>query len=366
MLDEKTLKIIKNRDFFSKDNYFNKYKNVKSKLIYGKHKDNVFVTIVIPTYKRAATLKETINSILCQEGFDNYEILIVDNENDFENVTETEKLVQEINSDKIVYYKNEKNIGMYANWNRCIELAKTKWICMVHDDDVLVKNHLNTMVNILNKNKGKKISYLACRYRNVYENKENKKDLNYYAEKVNVNANVVKKRNYKDFNLGFDSMFLGALVEREKVIEVGGFMPDSAWVEDYMFVAKFSYYYDIYRLEEPLYVYRYANNQSLKTEIWEDQIVYEYYLYKYISEKRGLLKNVYLTMSKYMTLIRMNEFIDGKSFLNIKCNINKGNVYKMCGFKSEKINKNSLFISKGIRKATNIFRDTCNILVLSK
>lgn len=39
----------------------------------------VFLSIVIPTYKRPDLLKETIKSIILQEGFEDYEIVVVDN-----------------------------------------------------------------------------------------------------------------------------------------------------------------------------------------------------------------------------------------------------------------------------------------------
>jgi hypothetical protein len=39
-------------------------------------------------------------------------------------------------------YKNEFNIGLYGNWNKCLTLAKGKWITILNDDDLLENNFL--------------------------------------------------------------------------------------------------------------------------------------------------------------------------------------------------------------------------------
>lgn len=365
MLGEKELAELRERDFFSKESNFKKNEQIKSKLIYGDLSSKVpFVTLIIPTYKREETLKQTIKSILLQEDFDDYEILIVDNEDVFDRVTKTEEIIKSFNSEKIIYYRNEKNIGMYGNWNRCIELSRSKWICMVHDDDALAKNHLSTMTNIIKKNKN--IDYLACTHNHIDERQLGAVDLNYYSEKVNINKKQIKYKGFRDFNLGFNAMFLGAIFNRDKAIEIGGFVADRAWVEDYLFVAKYAYYFNLYKLEVPLYIYRWADNQSLKSNIWEDQLVYEYYLFRYIASKRTILKGTYTILSKYITLNRMNSYIRGDGFFKTKCNINKNNVYKMCNMSNPNINPFLLIISKGIRRMDYFIRDLYYFVIKNK
>ena len=34
------------------------------------------------------------------------------------------------------YVRNESNIGHYRNMNRCLELARGEYVCVIHDDDV--------------------------------------------------------------------------------------------------------------------------------------------------------------------------------------------------------------------------------------
>lgn len=136
------------------NNNFFKIKDVKSKLIKESSRvKNPLFSIIIPTYKREMFLKEALESALNQEDFYDYEIIIVDNENIFEEKTKTEELLEKYDDSKIFYYKNEKNIGMVGNWNRCIELSKGEWIVMLHDDDMLKKNYLKEIYKIITKNK---------------------------------------------------------------------------------------------------------------------------------------------------------------------------------------------------------------------
>ena len=76
-------------DFLSIRNSFDKYKDVPSKKILGGiRKKNPLVSIVIPTFRRPDTLKDSITSALNQKNFDDYIVIVVDNEN--EENTETE------------------------------------------------------------------------------------------------------------------------------------------------------------------------------------------------------------------------------------------------------------------------------------
>jgi hypothetical protein len=78
-------------DFFKYVDSFAKDEGVNSLLIKGDISSVApAVTIAIPTYKRPEFIKCAIDSALSQEKFDNYEVVVVDN--DPERGTETEKL----------------------------------------------------------------------------------------------------------------------------------------------------------------------------------------------------------------------------------------------------------------------------------
>lgn len=83
-----------NYDFFLIENNFKEIEEVKSEKIQGDTSSKLpLVSIVIPTYKRVSTLRETLDSAIRQTGNHNYEILVVDNNP--ERGDETELLMAE-------------------------------------------------------------------------------------------------------------------------------------------------------------------------------------------------------------------------------------------------------------------------------
>jgi glycosyltransferase involved in cell wall biosynthesis len=90
------------------------------------------VTVAIPTYNRARYVCLAIASVLRQTSTD-FELLIVDNAS----TDATGALVKAIDDSRVRYQRNAENIGILANWNRCVELAKGKYLLILGDDDQL-------------------------------------------------------------------------------------------------------------------------------------------------------------------------------------------------------------------------------------
>ena len=107
-----------------------------------------YFTIAIPTFKRISTLSESIESALKQVGFDNYNIIVCDNNP--ERNDETELFMSKYaHESKLSYYKHTENLGMAGNWNKCALLSEAEHIILLHDDDILSPYALNTFYEIL-------------------------------------------------------------------------------------------------------------------------------------------------------------------------------------------------------------------------
>ena len=106
------------------------------------------VTIAIPAYK-AEFIQDTIKSALSQT-YRNIEILIVDDSSN----DEISSIVKRINDNRICYVKNDTNIGGVNpayNWNRCLELAKGEFFCLLCDDDLYEPNFVETLFLLAEK-----------------------------------------------------------------------------------------------------------------------------------------------------------------------------------------------------------------------
>ena len=93
------------------------------------------ISVVIPTYNRAAYLDAAIASVLAQRGAD-FEIIVSDNCSQDETAAVVSKHLAD---SRVRYFRNEQNIGMVRNWRKAVfEHASGDWFILLSDDDYLV------------------------------------------------------------------------------------------------------------------------------------------------------------------------------------------------------------------------------------
>jgi glycosyltransferase involved in cell wall biosynthesis len=88
------------------------------------------VTVGIPTYNRAALLKEALESVLAQT-YSKFRLVISDNAS----TDETSEVVASYGDARIDYIRAERNIGMIGNFNRLINLRTREFLMLLPDDD---------------------------------------------------------------------------------------------------------------------------------------------------------------------------------------------------------------------------------------
>lgn len=106
------------------------------------------VSVIIPVYNAAITIKNTIKSVL-EQSYMNIEVIIIDDcsmDNSYEIIKKL-SLVDE----RIVIYKNDINIGVAKTRNYGISVAKGEYIAFLDSDDSWIKNKLQYQIDILNK-----------------------------------------------------------------------------------------------------------------------------------------------------------------------------------------------------------------------
>jgi len=109
------------------------------------------VSIVLPTHNGSRWIMKAIKSIQAQ-SFSDWELLVVDDGS----IDETSTLVKEISSSdsRIMYIRNEHNIGLQKSLNKGIELSKGEYVARIDDDDRWIdENKLMKQVEFLDKNK---------------------------------------------------------------------------------------------------------------------------------------------------------------------------------------------------------------------
>jgi glycosyltransferase involved in cell wall biosynthesis len=91
------------------------------------------VSVCIPTYNYASFLPRTIESVLAQTQRD-FEVVVLDDAS----TDDTPAVVERFAGDaRLRFERSERNVGLFANFNRCLEVAVGEFVKVLCADDWL-------------------------------------------------------------------------------------------------------------------------------------------------------------------------------------------------------------------------------------
>lgn len=268
---------------FSYQNNFAKWEGVESiEIIHSTiHSESYDITIAIPTFKRDDILKTTIDSVINQKYSNTitYEVIVLDNNP--ERGCPTEQMMMECYSDipNLRYFKHTENIGLFGNWNRCFELAQGNWVALVHDDDFIFDNFIDTVAPILKSNPH--LAILKPKMESWVDNGVAYKKRDKFDYSSVMGCRRVKAMDYI-FMGNYMSAPTGCIFNRNKVIELGGFDPDLFPSADTMFMLFASMKYPVILYDKILGVQRIGRNETLKVATLEKFIESRYSVISYL------------------------------------------------------------------------------------
>jgi len=279
------------------------------------------LSIAIPTYNRSYFLDNNLKQLL-KEYNNNFEIIIQDNAS----TDNTEEIVEKyIKSGlPIIYERNLTNLGWTKNFEICFKKAKTKYMILLGDDDIIVNGGVDIILNNINEYNPDLIFMNAFSIKNY--NKE------YYASKNDsqqfdldeflcetilqfrlissyvINTEYVKK--VKEFSGNFAHLHVvfETLSNAKKFIKInnkliGSFINNS----DFDHKVNFS---DIYVKEFFLLFNKYLSTTLSSTSIVEiENIMLKKYLPKLILKSRfGFIKNDDLVSQNFDLIFGKNDY----------------------------------------------------------
>lgn len=250
------------KDIFEYKDNFSLNADIQSKLLLGNPdlNRNPKISIIIPTYKRPELLKSALESCLKQDFKEVYEILVVDNNDDPE-YNKNFEIVKSLNDPRILYYRNDKNLGMSGNWNRGIILSRGKNITFCHDDDQLLPYSLSLLNKLSEQNPGKAI---FASHNTINEEGKiiNKAVIPSRLNKIFKPLNPFEYKKWDVF-LCSPGFGCGCLFNRKNMIELGGFNEEFYPSFDYAFNALYVFTFGgVYSLT-PTFNYRIFANESM-------------------------------------------------------------------------------------------------------
>ena len=181
------------------------------------------VSIGIPTYNRAdQLLGEALQSALDQT-YESIEIIVSDNcSND-----NTEAFVKGFSDKRIRYFKQAQNVGVNNNFNACLKYAKGDYFLLLHDDDCIDKDFVETCMQRAGYSTDFGIIRTGTRV------------INEYTEVTNESFNQVANLPIDEFFIGWfhektSFYFCSTLFNTARLREIGGFQSKYDLVQDGM------------------------------------------------------------------------------------------------------------------------------------
>jgi glycosyltransferase involved in cell wall biosynthesis len=106
------------------------------------------VSVCLPVFNGRRFLRAAIETVLAQTHKD-FELLIADDCSTDDSLAIAEELAGRDN--RIVVWKNPSNLGLFANYNACIERAQGEYVKLFAQDDLFMPNTLESHIAIFEK-----------------------------------------------------------------------------------------------------------------------------------------------------------------------------------------------------------------------
>lgn len=263
------------------------------------------VSVCIPAYNNDEYIIETIECILNQ-SYKNIELIVVDDNSK----DDTYNVVKSIKDDRVSVYKNEKNLGMAGNWNKCLELCKGKYIKLICADDLIHNRLIEKEVQIMEKYPSVNLVQSDTQFIDL-----SGKAKGYYRRYHK--SGVVKGKKASRFSV-FTRDYLGAplanMIRKSAYDKLGGFDDSFFYIIDYDFYMKLANFGDIYIIHKPLNYFRIRNDSNTGEVMNGDKGDI------YISEHRRLVE-------KYADDLQLNKLEVNLSVIIRKIMSFLGNIY---------------------------------------
>ncbi len=239
--------------------HFSQYSHVESLLLIDGCDGDLVpdLSIMIPTYRRPDLLKYAIESVVQQRNYNiTIELVVVDNDaNTSDN--RIENLVSGYLPFNIRLYRNKENIGMFGNWNRCIELARSPKLTILNDDDLLHPDFIRLCYSPIGKE-------MRVSSRVIFGEGHN-----YIWGEREKSGNVEPFLPVKVYELLSGNPIpgsLGMIMDKDCAVAIGGYDAGLWPTSDYDFTFRYYLSYGLLKTKMVLSAYRWFDNESLKSE----------------------------------------------------------------------------------------------------
>lgn len=208
------------------------------------------VSVCVPTYNGGQYLRAALQSIL-EQTFTDYELVLVD-DNSTDN---TEAIARSFNDPRLRFLRNPQRLGLVGNWNRCLEEARGEFICLFHQDDVMLPDNLAEKVRALQAH-----PQAGLVYSNVHQigpANEVYSEWWYYKPEPHEHGVHSGKVYFEKLLTGPNIICCPSVMVRKACYDrLGHFDPRLPFTADWEMWLRLMLFYDVVYLTQPLLHYR--------------------------------------------------------------------------------------------------------------
>jgi len=215
----------------------------------------VRVSVCLPTYNGEAFVAEAVHSILAQQWQD-FELLVLDDQS----TDATLDIVRSFADSRLRVCQNPQRLGIPGNWNRCLRLAQSEFICLFHQDDVMRPENLERKIQILTANPTVSLVHSAVEF--IVDDSA-PAILSSWIE--NASADFILPGNCYFRRLLFRGNLICAsavVAHRRKLLDLGGFDEELGFACDYEMWMKLCVENSVAFLSQPLVGYRWHEKNA--------------------------------------------------------------------------------------------------------
>ncbi len=118
-----------------------------------KRKVGPMVSVLIPTFNRRRYLSEALCSVL-QQSYRNLQVIVINDGGE-----DVSDIVNSFNDPRIIFINRKENCGKAFSLNEALVRAEGKYLAYLDNDDLFYPNHIETLVNVLEKQSDCEVAY---------------------------------------------------------------------------------------------------------------------------------------------------------------------------------------------------------------
>lgn len=279
------------------------------------------ISVVIPTYNREKTIKDTLQSVLKQTVMP-MEIIVVDDCSTDSTVKIVKSIRKENRLVRLICLK--ENQGAQAARNCGIKVAKGDWIAFLDSDDDWLENKLEIQQEAVEKNPNYDVYY------GDYYVKQNNR-IHYRCCKMRGKDGIFTH----DILFGSKVLFQGMLVRKEALKGIGYLDKNVPAYQEWDTNIRLSLRYKYYYINKPLFIYNIHDGETISKDLRRGIRGFQYVvmnnrtfflegygmksilfycngMYVRCKKCKELKQYYYLYMKNFLQFISSNDFLEDK------------------------------------------------------